>query len=270
VRILGTFYRQPNLSCHVNTSLLMTFHTYAAGRQDRFRRLFKAVWRDRYLLLLISPVVLYYLIFHYVPMYGTILAWTGHPGPNYFRTIYIAALAGIDPNLYEAAEVDGAKRRQKAFYSTLPSMQPIMVILLILNVGSLMVAGFSLDAYELVFEDPGVWRAYYITIWYTGVGTLINVPMTVLAAYPLSKPILAVLALFYAVGHWNDSVYLPSMELQPLSIFLSNVLLQNNQEMFGAGGITDTFARSALAIQMKYSLIIVVILPIVCVFSTSA
>jgi tripartite-type tricarboxylate transporter receptor subunit TctC len=40
--------------------------------------------------------------------------------------------------------------------------------------------------------------------------------------------------------------------------------------MFGAGGITDTFARSALAIQMKYSLIIVVILPIVCVFSTSA
>jgi ABC-type glycerol-3-phosphate transport system permease component len=149
-------------------------------------------------------------------------------------------------------------------------MQPIMVILLILNVGSLMVAGFSLDAYELVFEDPGVWRAYYITIWYTGVGTLINVPMTVLAAYPLSKPILAVLALFYAVGHWNDSVYLPSMELQPLSIFLSNVLLQNNQEMFGAGGITDTFARSALAIQMKYSLIIVVILPIVCAFSTSA
>jgi ABC-type glycerol-3-phosphate transport system permease component len=102
------------------------------------------------------------------------------------------------------------------------------------------------------------------------VGTLINVPMTVLAAYPLSKPILAVLALFYAVGHWNDSVYLPSMELQPLSIFLSKVLLQNNQEMFGAGGITDTFARSALAIQMKYSLIIVVILPIVCVFSTSA
>ncbi len=221
--------------------------------------------------------------------------------------------------------------------------------------------GFSLDAYKLVFEDPSVWRAYYNTFWYTIVGTLVNVTMTVLAAYPLSrstfvgrkpimtmivitlffsggliptfiliqqlglydtrwvmifpsavsafliiiartffqsipnayieaakldgandimilwkivlplsKPILAVLSLFYAVGHWNafftPLVYLPSPDLQPMSIFLSRVLIQDDQSMLGAGGVVDTYARSMLAIQMPYALIVVVILPIVLVY----
>lgn len=78
------------------------------------------------------------------------------------------------------------------------------------------------------------------------------------------------LSLFYAVGHWNDYftplIYLPNADLQPLSIFLSKILLQNDQTMLGAGGPVDTATQSALAIQMKYSLIVVVIAPIVCVY----
>lgn len=47
--------------------------------------------------------------------------------------------------------------------------------------------GFSLDAYRTVLNDPIVLRSYYNTIWYTGVGTTLNVVFTVMAAYPLSK-----------------------------------------------------------------------------------
>ena len=47
--------------------------------------------------------------------------------------------------------------------------------------------GFSLDAYRTVLNDPTVIRSYYNTIWYTSVGTTLNLVFTVMAAYPLSK-----------------------------------------------------------------------------------
>lgn len=47
--------------------------------------------------------------------------------------------------------------------------------------------GFSLSAYRTVLSDPTVLRSYYNTIWYTGVGTALNLVFTVMAAYPLSK-----------------------------------------------------------------------------------
>lgn len=47
--------------------------------------------------------------------------------------------------------------------------------------------GLSLDGYKLVFANPTIWRAYKNTILYTFFGTLLNIVMTVLAAYPLSR-----------------------------------------------------------------------------------
>ncbi|MDR0387449.1 MAG: carbohydrate ABC transporter permease [Treponema sp.] len=47
--------------------------------------------------------------------------------------------------------------------------------------------GFGLDGYRLALENPTIWRSYYNTVWYTVVGTCLNVVMTVLAAYPLSR-----------------------------------------------------------------------------------
>lgn len=47
--------------------------------------------------------------------------------------------------------------------------------------------GLGLDGYKLVIDNPSFWRSYYNTIWYTVVGTLVNITMTVLAAYPLSR-----------------------------------------------------------------------------------
>lgn len=243
----------------------------------------RRIWRDRYLLLLISPVILYYAVFHYGPMLGAVIAfkdyspglgifgspWVGFShfveffnsfyfdrlirntlllslysllwgfpvpiifalllnelrsqllkraaqtisylphfisvvviagmlvtflsptdgivnnlralvgferidfmsNPDYFRSVYIvsgiwqefgwgaiiylAALAGIDPHLYDAADVDGAKRWQKVLYITLPSLVPVMVILLILNAGNLMVVGFEK---VLLLYNPAVYE----------------------------------------------------------------------------------------------------------------
>ena len=57
--------------------------------------------------------------------------------------IYLAAMTGIDPELYEAASIDGAGRIRKIFAVTLPSIMPTIKILLVLNIGNLMNAGFE-------------------------------------------------------------------------------------------------------------------------------
>jgi len=58
--------------------------------------------------------------------------------------IYIAAMAGIDQSLYEAAEIDGANRYQKMLHVTLPGIRSTIVVILIMNVGWILNAGFEL------------------------------------------------------------------------------------------------------------------------------
>ncbi|WP_425433632.1 ABC transporter permease [Kineococcus rhizosphaerae] len=62
---------------------------------------------------------------------------------GYSAVIYLAALAGIDPTLYEAARVDGANRLQKIIAVDLPGIAPTAVIILILGVGNVMSLGFE-------------------------------------------------------------------------------------------------------------------------------
>lgn len=57
--------------------------------------------------------------------------------------LYIATIAGISPELYEAAVVDGATRFQRLLHVTLPSILPTITVMLILRVGSVMDAGFD-------------------------------------------------------------------------------------------------------------------------------
>ncbi|MDR1703698.1 MAG: ABC transporter permease subunit [Clostridiales bacterium] len=64
-----------------------------------------------------------------------------HVGWN--SIIYLAALAGVDPSLYEAATVDGASRFQKLIYIDLPMLMPTAAILLILSAGNIMNIGFE-------------------------------------------------------------------------------------------------------------------------------
>jgi putative aldouronate transport system permease protein len=59
--------------------------------------------------------------------------------------IYLAAIAGIDPSLYEAAEIDGCQRFQKMRFITLPGIKATIVILLIMSIGRILDAGFELQ-----------------------------------------------------------------------------------------------------------------------------
>lgn len=57
--------------------------------------------------------------------------------------IYLAAIAGIDSEQYEAATIDGASRFQQMIYITLPSLLPTISVMLILQIGNMMNAGFD-------------------------------------------------------------------------------------------------------------------------------
>lgn len=57
--------------------------------------------------------------------------------------IYLAALSGVDQQLYEAASIDGANRLKQTFYITLPGISPTIIIMLILKIGQMMSVGYE-------------------------------------------------------------------------------------------------------------------------------
>jgi putative aldouronate transport system permease protein len=57
--------------------------------------------------------------------------------------IYLAAITAINPELYEAAEVDGTGRWGKIWHVTLPSLRPTIVVLLIMNIGRILGSEFD-------------------------------------------------------------------------------------------------------------------------------
>ena len=59
--------------------------------------------------------------------------------------IYLAAITSIDPSLYEAAAIDGAGRWAKIKYITLPGIRPTIMILLLMNIGNVLNAGFEIQ-----------------------------------------------------------------------------------------------------------------------------
>lgn len=219
--------------------------------------------------------------------------------------------------------------------------------------------GFSLDAYKQLFETKTLITSYSNTIYYTVVGTAINLVATVLFAYslsrkqffmrnflmvymtitmffsggmipmfilikdlrlyntrwalllpgaisvynciiartffqslpeeilessrldgandvqallrvvlPLSMPIIAVLSLYYAVGHWNAYfnalLYVPSVSLQPVQLLLRRIVIQYSNDLAG-DNIIDV-GKVYVIEKMRYAVIIVTMLPIVCVY----
>lgn len=99
--------------------------------------------------------------------------------PRYFRTIlvvsailknsgwgtiiYLAAMSMIDPQLYEAATIDGAGRLRRMFHITLPAIKSVIAILLILRIGHIMDAGFHqvLILYnEAVYSTGDIFDTY--------------------------------------------------------------------------------------------------------------
>ncbi|MDQ0897788.1 putative aldouronate transport system permease protein [Paenibacillus sp. V4I7] len=116
----------------------------------------------------ISVVVVVGMLFVFLSPVGPInkilTLITGHPisfmsDPDYFRTlyilsgiwqgagwssiIYVAALAGVDPELHNAATIDGANLLQRIKHIDLPTIKPVMAIVFILAAGGIMAIGFE-------------------------------------------------------------------------------------------------------------------------------
>ena len=220
---------------------------------------------------------------------------------------------------------------------------------------------FSIRGYQEVFEYQVVWLGYKNTIFYTLVGTAINVVMTMMAAFalskktlpgrtfftflftftmlfsgglvptylqlrslgmintrwalllpsaisvynmivtrtfiqnipgelseaaeidgcthfkyfflillPLSKAILAVISLYYSVGHWNSYfnalIYLSDRNLYPLQIFLRDVLVLNSVDTSAILDPEEAQALEGMRDLLKFSMIVVSTVPILCVY----
>lgn len=70
---------------------------------------------------------------------------------GWWTIIFLAAIAGISPTLYEAAEIDGAGRLARIWYVTLPSMMGTIVVVLILTIGSMLGGGLVGSNFEQAF-----------------------------------------------------------------------------------------------------------------------
>lgn len=73
-------------------------------------------------------------------------------GLGWGSIIYLAALTGIDPTLYEAATIDGASRWKKMRYITIPGMMTVIMVMLLLNLGHMLSVGF--EKILLLYSGP--------------------------------------------------------------------------------------------------------------------
>ena len=79
-----------------------------------------------------------------VNLFPSLYVWSGiWQGAGYSSIIYIAALAGVSPELQEAAIVDGANRFQQMLHITLPGLVPTIMILFILRMGNILNVGYE-------------------------------------------------------------------------------------------------------------------------------
>jgi len=89
-----------------------------------------------------SPIVFFGETKYFWPLVAFANVWK-ETGWN--AIIYLAAITAIDPCLYEAASIDGAGRLSKIMHITLPSIRPTIMILLLINVGNVLNAGFEVQ-----------------------------------------------------------------------------------------------------------------------------
>ncbi|GHU79292.1 protein lplB [Clostridia bacterium] len=103
---------------------------------------------------------------YFVPM---LIATDALKGFGFGAIIYLAALSGVDSQLYEAAVIDGAKRMRQIWHITLPGIRPTIVVMLIMALGGIMNAGFDqiFNLYNSsVFEVADIIDTYVFRVGY--------------------------------------------------------------------------------------------------------
>ena len=112
-------------------------------------------------------------------------------GMGYNMVIFLAAIIGIDPSLYEAAEIDGANRIGRMIHVTIPGMAPMIILLSTLSLGGLLNGNFD-QIYvlynPLVYQTGDIIDTFIYRISFTG-----NMQMDVGAAVGLMKSIISII-----------------------------------------------------------------------------
>lgn len=124
-------------------------------------------------------------------------AWGMWKGVGWSAIIYIAAISGIDKQLYEAAEIDGAGRFQRMWNITVPSLIPTFCVLLLMSIANVLSNG--MDQY-LVFENSANTDAIMVLDLYVyklGIGQGM-IPLTTVVS--MLKSVVSVVLLFGANG----------------------------------------------------------------------
>ena len=89
---------------------------------------------------------------------------------GYNAVVYVAAMTAIDPGLYEAAQIDGANRWNQIWHITLPAILPTLILMMTLNMGQIMNAGFDevFNLYSpLVYETGDIIDTYVYRVGLT-------------------------------------------------------------------------------------------------------
>lgn len=119
--------------------------------------------------------------------------------------IYLAAMTSIDPELYEAAKVDGANRLKRIWHITLPGIRPTIIILLILSIGSILNIGFEK---QFLLGNPMVKDYSLVLDWYAldyGIGMFRYSYGTAIGMF---KSLVSIILLLFANGaasKWGES-----------------------------------------------------------------
>ncbi|MFE7928889.1 ABC transporter permease [Streptomyces sp. NPDC057456] len=83
--------------------------------------------------------------------------------------VFLAALASVNPDLYEAAAMDGADRWRRMWHVTLPALRPVIALLLVLRVGDALTVGFEQILLQRDAVGPGASEVLDTFVWWNGV-----------------------------------------------------------------------------------------------------
>ncbi|MBO9609495.1 MAG: sugar ABC transporter permease [Paenibacillaceae bacterium] len=140
--------------------------------------------------------------------FRTILVGTGiWQGVGWSAIIYLAAIAGIDPSLYEAARCDGAGRLRMIWHITLPGIRSVILLLLVLRLGHVLDAGF--EQIYIMYNVHVYPVADIIDTWVFRVG-LVDMNFSLATAVGLFKTLIGIVLIVGAnrlARRWEGAIW---------------------------------------------------------------
>ncbi|WP_373229782.1 ABC transporter permease [Cohnella sp.] len=201
------FFNSPNFWMIIKNTLGVSFYSLFAGfpvpvllalalneiRTGFFKRSVQMVtYAPHFISTVVMVSILILMLTPHVGVVERIFTFLGLPTsnfmgvPEYFKSIYvwsgvwqemgynsiifIAALASVDPSLYEAARIDGASRVRKIIHIDLPALVPVMIIMMILKLGQVM--GIEFEKIYLMQNSLNISSSEVISTYVYKVGLL--------------------------------------------------------------------------------------------------